>query len=216
MTVPIISNDKWLVWLHAKTKLFTGLAAIFFVLASLVLWALPGKLVPGFYDRYYMIIANLLSVGIIYGLPRLFAVPQDAPDAPTKNQVVDYFQLFLTAIIMGDALGNYGLYELYKVGFEFDKLLHFAVTFSSLLILPRLVEARFSMRPRRAMLLIFFIIISCGVLWEVYEFLADFILGTHLFGVFHSGDISQDTKMDLLCDVGGSTLGLMVGWVRKK
>ncbi len=215
MKIIFFSADKVLIWLHAKTKLFSDLVAMLFVSASLLLWLLPARLIPDFYDRYYMSVASILGVAIIYVLPRLFRVASDMPGAIEKNKAVDYFQLLLTGVIFANALGEFGLYQLYKIGFEFDKFLHLGISFLSVLILPRLVEPHYGIPRMRAMWLVFLFIFCGGFVWELYEFLTDLILGTHLFGVYQ-GNITQDTKMDVLCNIIGATLGLMLGWVRMR
>ena len=215
MIMPSIINDNQLEWLRVKTRVFSDFVAIFFVSASLLLWVLPTRLIPDFYDRYYMSVASIFGVGIIYVLPRLFRVASDVPGAIEKNKAVDYFQLFLTGVIFANALGEFGLYQLYKIGFEFDKFLHLGISFLSVLILPRLVEARYGTRRIRAMWLVFLFIFCGGFVWELYEFLTDLILGTHLFGVYQ-GNITQDTKMDVLCNIIGAMLGIALGWIKMK
>jgi len=106
-------------------------------------------------------------------------------------------------ILSLNASGDLGLYELYRYGFEYDKVIHF--------ISPLIVTIAFTkiLGLRRAML-----IVVAGVLsWELYEFLADTFLKTHLFGVYRH-QVFKDTVTDLIMNALGITSAIFIFLLR--
>lgn len=191
-------------------KIFIKFSFFTLGIAGLLLLMLPISIFPSFYDVRYMGWAALVGAGIIFLIPSLLRVPANTPNAQKKNQAVDLLQGLLALIIMANALGDLGLYQLYKIGFEFDKVIHFIVPFIGVLILPLFFEGRFGIRPLYSVALAFLLSLPLGVGWEIFEYLADYFLETHIYGVY-GADLARDTKLDLIFDAAGSTLAVLIG-----
>ncbi len=148
---------------------------------------------------------------LIAFLPRLLHVAENEIDAVRKNRAADLLQFALVFIFISNALGDLGLYRLYKFGFEFDKLLHFLIPFTSVIVVSVIFNQRWGIRESYAIAAAFGFIIFCGLGWEVYEYAADIVLKTRISGVYGL-DISADTKFDLAYDFFGSILGVAAGF----
>jgi len=191
-------------------KFFIKFSIVSLSLAGLILLILPLSVFPDFYDVRYMGWAALVGAAIIYFVPRFLQVSPQNPHVQKKNQAVDLLQWLLAVVIMANALGDLGLYQLYKIGFEFDKVIHFIIPLTGVLILPLFFQGRFGMLPLPSIALAFFLSLPLGVGWEIFEYLADYFLGTHIYGVYGQ-NMLRDTKLDLLFDASGSTLAVLIG-----
>jgi uncharacterized membrane protein YjdF len=154
--------------------------------------------------------AGLAYVVLIVFLPRPLRVSENETDAIRKNRAADLFQFVLAFSFISNALGDLGLYKLYRVGFEFDKLLHFLIPFASVAIISIILNQRWEIRANYAIAAAFGFVILCGIGWEIYEYAADIILKTHISGVYGL-DINADTKSDLFYNFLGSVLGALGG-----
>ncbi|MBU1102348.1 hypothetical protein KJ853_01675 [Patescibacteria group bacterium] len=187
-------------------------ALIYFLLiGGIILLVFPVRWFPSFYDVRYMGWMALAGSAIIFFLPGLIFAPKKAAETSKKNRVALWLQYFLAFTFAANAFGDLGLYKLYQYGFEFDKALHFLISLLAVIILPFVLGERWKIRPAYAVLISFFTVVVFGVGWEVYEYLADLLLKTHISGVYGL-DISADTKADLLFDFLGSATGV-ISWV---
>ena len=196
-------------------KFLTRISLFSLGLAGVLLLVFPISWFPTFYDVRYMGICSLVGACAIYLLPRLIRVVPNAPNAEQKNQGVNILQFLLTFIILSNALGDLGLYQLYKFGFEFDKLMHFLNPMLILLLFPLFLQKRFEIQKQQALALTFGIMIFVGVGWELFEYLTDQVFKTHIYGIYGT-DINNDTKYDLIFDAVGSTVGLLLSLYTKK
>lgn len=177
-------------------------------LAGVFLLVLPINWFPNFYDVRYMGICSLIGACVIYFLPQRIRVAPNIPGAEQKNQGVEHLQVLLTCIILSNALGDLGFYQLYKFGFEFDKLMHFFNPMLILLLFPIFLQKRFGIRKSYSQVGTFVFAICIGIFWELFEFFTDQIFKTHIYGIYGT-NINNDTKWDLLFDLFGSTFGLI-------
>jgi len=191
-------------------KVFVKIAIFALCIAGALLLLLPLRIFPNFYDVRYMGWSALVGAALIYFVPYFFRVRPQTPNAQKKNRAVDILQALLAFMIITNALGDLGLYQLYKVGFEFDKVIHFVIPFTAVLILPLFFQGRFGMKPLHSIALAFALSLPLGVGWEIFEYLADYFLETHIYGVY-GADINRDTKLDLAFDAIGSTLAGLIG-----
>lgn len=148
-------------------------AIAFFVVAGLVLLITPHPWWPSFYDLPYMGIAALVCAGLVWIVPDQFKTP-------------------LAIILLLNASGDLGLYELYRFGFQYDKIIHLTSSLIATLVLARVLGFR------RAAL----IVIAAGIAWELFEFVMDRYFKTRLFGVYHLF-VWQDTMVDAVCNLMG-------------
>ncbi|MEK7616106.1 MAG: hypothetical protein AAB420_02790 [Patescibacteria group bacterium] len=162
----------------------------FFILAGLVLLLTDKAIWPTYYDLPYMGWAALVCALAIWVLPKV------GPWDPLK---VRPLQTALALILLFNASGDMGLYELYKYGFEYDKIIHFVSPLIATLALARAYGLRTAI----------IIVVSGAFAWELFEFLADTFIKTHLFGVYRH-QILRDTLTDIAMNVMGVVLACVV------
>lgn len=190
-------------------KLFITISIIALLFAGLILASFPVSWFPHFYDVRYMGLAAIGSAAAIIILPRVFNALTDAADAKNKKQVINLFQFLLTVSIMSNALGDLGFYQLYKIGFQYDKLVHFSTSLLGVFIGAIILHKLFEIHLSYAVVFAFIAVIACGIGWEVFERISDFLFKTHIAGVYAS-DISNDTKFDLLSGAIGAVSGAIL------
>jgi hypothetical protein len=192
-------------------KLFCKVSFYILVLVGIALLVLPISWFPAFYDVRYMGIAAIVSALAIIAVPFYLHVPQSEPGAMQKNYAVDTFQFFLTLAVMSNALGDLGLYQLYKVGFEFDKVIHFLNPFLAVLVVSYLLEYRFGKLRNYAIAMTVMIVLLSGIVWELFEFTADQVLGTRIYGI-NGLNVNADTTFDLMFDTLGAISGAVLAY----
>ena len=163
---------------------FPKIAIAFFVVTGLVLLLTDKSIWPSFYDLPYMGWAALVCALAIFLMP-------------------ERFKSALALILLFNASGDLGLYELYKYGFEYDKVIHFVSPLIATLALAR------TFGIRRATM----IVIAGALTWELFEYLSDLLIKTHLFGVYRH-QIFRDTLMDLLMNLLGITGAILIFLIR--
>ncbi len=117
--------------------------------------------------------------------------------------IPEQFKTPLALILFLNASGDLGLYELYRYGFEYDKVIHFVSPLIATLALARVYGIRKAIT----------IVISCAFAWELFEFLSDAIIKTHLFGVFRQ-HVWSDTAGDLA--MNGAAVGVAMLYHRRR
>lgn len=187
-------------------KRFVTVSLILLTISGFIFLLAPREFFPSFYDIHYMGWAALAGVLGIILLPQALRVSPQAPQAAQKNRAADLFQYLLLYAVLFNAAGDLGLYELYKVGFEFDKVLHFFTPLMSVFLVSQIVQGRFAVSISKAGYIAFGLTILCMSMWELYEYVADIFLQTHLYGNYGS-DVYNDTKFDLLFGLLGSVAG---------
>ena len=196
-------------------KLFVRISLVVLILAGGALLTLPMSWFPSFYDVRYMGIASIAGAITILIVPATLRVSKTRPGAEQKNRAADLFQFALALAIIGNALGDLGLYQLYKAGFEFDKLLHFSVSALGVFLIPIIVRERFGIPVARTLPFAFLVIVASGFGWEAYEYLVDHAWGTHIFGV-NGLDVNTDTTFDLAWDGIGALVGSFIALLKIK
>src|SRR3989339_183428 len=194
---------------------FVKFSIIFLLASGIFLLISPIRWFPEFYDVRYMGIAAFICAAAIFFLPKIFLVPAGAPGAEKKNKSADLFQVGLSLAIINNALGDMGLYQLYKVGFEYDKFIHLTTSFLAILIIATVLEGRFEVRVFYSILVALIIVVFAGLFWELFEYLSDTVLKTHIYGVY-GVNINSDTQFDILSNVVGSLAGVLVLFFKKR
>jgi hypothetical protein len=175
---PPIENEKS-VANNFITKIFPKIAIVLFLLVGIILLLTDESRWPDYYDLPYMGWASLVCALLILLCPKRLKLP-------------------LALVLMFNASGDLGLYELYKYGFEYDKVIHFMSPFIAMIVLIPIVGV-----PRA-----FLIVIAGALAWESFEFLADKFIKTHLFGVYRH-QIFRDTITDVVMNLLGITIGIL-------
>jgi hypothetical protein len=181
---------------------------IILICTNALLLVVPERFLPSFYDTQYIHLFSIGSILLIYFLPRHLKVSAQDQNALEKNKVIDQLQILITLILYANILGDLGLYQLYKIGFPYDKFIHFLIPLLCMIFFPKFLHIRFGIPFSRACIYSFIFILSSGILWEISEYLADTIFKTHIFGVYGQ-DLIHDTTLDLLSDLLGSSIGFL-------
>ena len=189
-------------------KLFITISIIALLFAGLILVSFPINWFPSFYDARYIGLAAIGGAAAIIILPRILNALAGTFGAKNRKQAIDLFQFLLTVAIISNASGDLGLYQLYKIGFQYDKLIHFSTSLLGVFIGAIILHKLFEIRLSYAIVFAFIAVIVCGIGWEVFERISDFLFKTHIAGVYAS-DVSNDTKFDLLFDAIGSMAGVI-------
>lgn len=145
---------------------------------------------PDFYYTSFMAGTAFLSAFIII-LPRLIFKTTDSQ----KKSVLAKIQLRLSYCLILNGLGGMGLFKLYKIGFQYDKLIHFLVPFILCLTIVDFLNNWFGVEPEKIIYLTALLIIVLGVTWEFFEYATDAVFGSKTFGLYGL-DITTDTLWD--------------------
>ncbi len=188
-------------------KLFIRISVIALLFTGFALLLFPDDWFPSFYDVRYMGLAAIGGTAAVIILPRILNTLTGATDDKNKKQAINLFQFLLTVAMASNALGDLGSYQLYKIGFQYDKLIHFSNSLLGVFIGAVVLYKLFEIRLPHAIAIAFIAVIVCGIGWEVFERLSDFLFKTHIAGVYAS-DVSNDTKFDLLFDAIGAMSGV--------
>jgi len=195
-------------------RLFIKISIYLLFIIGVILLIFPINWFPSFYDVRYIGLAAISGVAAIIILPLIFNALASTSDVENKKQAINLFQFLLAIIIMFGTIGDLGLFQLYKIGFQYDKLVHFSTALLGVFIGAVVLRKLFEIRLSSAVVFAFIAVILCGVGWEIFERLSDFLFRTHIAGVYAS-DVSNDTKFDLLFDALGAVSGVILVYLKK-
>lgn len=184
-------------------RYFLRFASILLVLMGCILLFSPRAWFPNFYSPVFMGVIALLSPFLIY-LPKLILRKSN----PKKRKLILEMRSVIAFALLINFGGELGLFQLYKVGFEYDKFSHFLVSMMFAFILGESLKEweHFSLRKR--MLVVLLIVFATGLIWEFFEASSDFLFKTQEWGVY-----GQHLALDTLKDIGFNTLGAIAGIV---
>lgn len=144
-------------------------------------------------------------------------------DIPDTMEII-YFIFLFCAIYLGEVRNFY-----YKIPY-WDTILHVfsaimlgALGFVLVQFLNENKIKNMNLSPFFVSLFAFSFAVTCGTLWEVYEYLADHILGTNMqkfmtaHGEVLAGHLALgDTMKDIIVDVIGALIIVVIGYVHLK
>lgn len=202
---------------HQTTMLWCGgkfIAAVF-IIAGLILIFGKREWFPDFYRPQFMGIIALLSAFLIV-LPSLifsarggFAFGEKpSPEELNKQKSLNLLQAVLVAGLALNSLGALGLFQLYKIGFEYDKLLHFVVPFLSVMAFSRFGLDWYGWSLKKSIILSTVLVILGGFFWEFFEFFGDRLFKTEMSG-YYGKFIIKDTIWDLAMNFFGVIGGIL-------
>ena len=178
------------------------------ILMGSVLLSAPSEWFPIFYAPRFMGVAALLF-GVVIFLPQIiFRVSVEHRDFKIKQDAVRNLQTILAICFLLAGGGELGLWQLYKYGFQYDKLIHFIVPALLTISLSHFLFHWWRLRREKAIKISAIFIFIGSLVWEALEFYSDKIFGTQLFGVYGQ-HLSQDTKWDIFYDLAG----IITGWL---
>lgn len=180
-----------------------------FITAGLALLLFPKEWFPSFYQPAFMGWVALTSPFISY-LPEIFVKAA----TPKKKRAVLKIRVIITISLLLGGIGELGLYQLHRIGFEYDKFAHFTI---SLLLTYVCAESVITWKNhffRKFPWSIPLAVLVAGILWEVLEAVSDMILGTQVWGVYGSA-VASDTLWDIFFDTFGILAGMLAFAMRK-
>ena len=189
-------------------------------LLKLITWSLvllgffmlfaPKDWFPDFYYPLYFGIIALLSP-LLISLPLLFLDGK----TPRKSGAILDFQLIIAFSLAINIAGQLGLYQLYKFGFEYDKFAHFLVCMLFAFIFGEVLKEWTLLPPKGIVLLVIFLLLCSGIVWEIFEAVSDLFFGTQEWGVYGQYVI-PDTFKDLGFNMLGSLAGVLIFLIPKR
>lgn len=191
----------------SKLKLdkFIKISVATYVVVGALLFMLSGwDALPDFYMPYLMGSLAFVSAFLIMLPPLILR----NPDTPEKKYVITYFQAATAFGLLINGAGGLGLYKLYTIGFQYDKLTHFVTPFVFTFAFTYLFRDWFGRNLRYSLILSAIIVLIGGFLWEGLEYVSDIFLGTHLFG---GG--SSEVYADTIGDIIANFLGVITAYI---
>lgn len=186
-----------------KYQKFIKISIIAFIAAGAILLLSPKRWSFTVYHPTYLGVMFFVSAALIY-LPHLVF----KADNQIKKDVVGKAQAAIAGGLLANGLGELGLYQLYLVGFEYDKLAHFIIPMLCSIALGELLlvwkNLSFWQMAWRTALIIF----ASGVGWELWEMLSDILFHTQEWGVYGQ-HVSKDTVGDLSWSFVGIIFGII-------
>lgn len=180
-----------------------------FIIAGLALLLFPKEWFPSFYNTMFMGSVALASPFLAY-LPKMSM----KADTPKKRRAVMRIRALIMAALIIGGLGELGLYRLYRVGFEYDKLAHFTVSMFLTFICMESFMTWKHHTSRKLSWLVALAVLSAGILWEGLEATSDTVFGTAVWGI-DGRFIANDTLWDIYFDAFGILAGMIALAIRR-
>jgi len=203
-TDPLSSDDMPPTFFHARQPWTRHVAhAAFWAHIALAGVFASGWDVPGAFDEWFLVwIALLAAAGLLlpWALCR-FIAPLRAAITPARLGLYEFLG------VIGMLLGWGGTFGLYRVGLEYDSLVHFASCgMIAFVVLDASMRAFPRLAARRTVLLWtgFAITMIAGAANELFEWAGDRWLGTAMYG-----EAGQD--LDTVYDFAANVAGFFIG-----
>lgn len=182
-------------------KNFLKFSSAVLVVIGLTLLFGPKYWFPSFYNPVFIGIIALVSPFFIY-LPGFFF----KKDTTQKRNMVFKIHSAIAFSLSINMAGELGLYQLYKFGFQYDKLAHFIVSMLFAFILCEALKGWARLPSRKIVWLVILIVFGSGILWEIFEAASDYLFKTQEWGVY-----GNYLAWDTLADISFNTLGALAG-----
>jgi len=168
-----------------------------FALIGLMFLIAPKQWWPGFYNPTFFGVTSLLSSVLII-LPKLIFRAKEICD----REAVTLLRTTILIALLLNGMGELYLYQLYKYGFPYDKILHFIVPFLFVIVLTSFAEVRFGAGFKYSLIIAAFFVTIGSVAWEFFEYLSDLLFKTTEFGIYGQYKFI-DTSFDIIFDILG-------------
>jgi hypothetical protein len=189
-----------------KNGNFVKFSVLGFVIGGLLLLSTNPQWLPAHTSPEAM--ANLAFVyAFLIFLPVLvFRMPDDIDvlSIEKRKRALSNLQTAIAASLFLDAAGGLGLFELYKVGIHYDKMVHFTVSSIFIVALAYFILEWYTPNIMKALAISAVVVLCGGIAWELIEFSSDFFFGTKRFGI-RGENLVVDTALDLFMDALGTT-----------
>lgn len=214
-----IKSDKWKTIIGRVVLILLALSVVY---AIYMLFTAPTGIADTEYEKVksdYVLMLLQCTVGVIIIFVPSFIERRFSVDIPDKMEVL-YFVFLFAAIYLGEVRDFY-----YRVP-HWDVILH-AISGAMLGALGFVIVNFFNdsektsnhLSPILVTLFAFCFALTAGTVWEIYEFLADGILGTNMQKfitadgtVLVGRDAVTDTMKDLIVDAVSSLVVCVFGY----
>ncbi len=186
-----------------RWKLLTVLIAAMILVGGILIFG-PRSWFPSFYMPTFMGIVALIFA-LLLVLPEWIFIPKNK----RQRKAREHLQIILALCLVLSGAGELGLWQLYLIGFQYDKLVHILITGLLTFSFSHFAQEWWGFSFKRALTASAFLVIALGIIWEVVEFYSDRIFGTQLFGVYGT-QISRDTIIDLISNLIGIGLAILI------
>lgn len=190
-------------------KRFLKFSSIILVIIGLLLLFGKKSWFPNFYNPLFLGVIAVISPLLIY-LPKFFLTKS----SPKKRKLILEMRSVITFSLLVNFAGELGLFQLYKYGFEYDKFAHFIVSMLFAFILGEALSEWEQLSPGRILWLIFLVVFSSGILWEIFEATSDLLFKTQEWGVYGK-HLVGDTYRDIAFNTLGAIAGIVVFMIPK-
>lgn len=186
---------------NSKVEKFIGFTVWFLLLAGLILLIGDKKLWPDFYSPDYFSFFFFSSAALILAPEYIFKT-----DDERRKKSILLLRFTLAASLLLNALGELYLFQLYRYGFQYDKLLHSVSSFLFILVFIDFFKIWKNFPLGRILLFSAVLTLVGGIAWEALEFTFDALFKTKEFGIYGQ-DRLADTFWDLFSDLFGAAAG---------
>mgnify|MGYP001613858946 CR=1 FL=1 len=152
---------------------------------------------------------GLVAYALLATLPHFIFARRGQPSDEARRRALQRLENVIGFGLLLSAAGMLGFYELYRYGFEYDKVIHFLFPLLGALVISQFFHVWYEIAFTRAVYLTALLIFAGSIMWEFYEFTAD--------QVFHSGAFGQggtrifeDTTLDLLMNFFGISFAVLI------
>lgn len=214
-----IQSDKWKTIIGRIVLILLALSVVY---AIYMLFTAPSGISKEGYEKVksdYVLMLLQCAVGVIVMFIPSFIERRFSVDIPDKMEIL-YFVFLFAAIYLGEVRDFY-----YRIP-HWDNILHAisgamlgALGFVIVSILNDSEKMNMHMSPILVALFAFCFAMAAGTIWEIYEFLADGILGTNMQKfitadgtVLVGRDAVSDTMEDLIVDAVSSLVVCVLGY----
>lgn len=189
---------------------FLKISSLLLVLMGCLLLVLPKEWFPNFYSPIFLGVIALISPILIY-LPKWILTRS----TPRKRKLVLEMRSVIAFSLLVNFAGELGLFQLYRYGFEYDKLAHFSVSMLFAFILSESLKEWEDFSLTKRLLITLLIVFASGILWEFFEASSDFLFKTKVWGVYGK-HLVTDTYTDIFFNTLGGIAGIIISLIPKK
>ncbi len=115
--------------------------------------------------------------------------------------------MVIASALILNGFGSLGLFKLYTLGFEYDKLAHFIVPLIFTVNFAGILNKLRGLTFNQSLIAVSISIFLLGLLWEIFEFSSDILFGTETFGIYGK-EMFRDTIQDILANALGILAGI--------
>lgn len=188
-------------------KKFVKFSIIYFLISGFIFLIGKQEWFPDFYNPIFVGVMSFISA-LLIALPALLGKYFFIKD----RSLTEHFQAITAFTLILSSFGTLGLFQLYKVGFQYDKLVHFIVPFLFTIEAIKIFNSKNGFIAK--LIIAGLTIMMAGVAWELLEFLSDMIFKTKTWGIYGMNKWS-DTKIDIVFNTFGILSALTYSWFKK-